>query len=126
MRHRFFLEDDLIKIGWGSDSALKEWDAIMAWLLNTLDDSPVILHILIDFSDTYLITEEIFHPEIAARLADHPRAGCFMLVSSNPVFVHFVNQHWISQSDEPVGVRAFLDSTDALSWLRNIPPFAID
>jgi hypothetical protein len=121
MRHRFFLEDDLIKIGWGRDSTLDEWDTIMRWVLRTLDQSGIRLHILMDFSDIYVITEEVFHPEIAARLASNPQAGWILLVSQNPVFVHFVNTHWITQSSEPVGLRAFLDTTDALSWLRNRP-----
>lgn len=121
MRHRFYLEDDLIKIGWGQESSLDEWDAILAWVLRTLDDTTFKLHILIDFSDIYVTTVEIFHPQLAARLANHPQAGCLMLVSRNPVFVHFVNAHWVQPSDEAIGVRAFLDVTDALSWLRNMP-----
>ena len=118
MRHRFFLEDDLIKVGWGSDSSFAEWDAILAWVLRTLDQTDTPLHILMDFSDIYVISEDVFDPQLAARLADHPNAGCFLLVSANPVFVHFVNQHWVAQSEEAIGVRAFLDTTDALSWLR--------
>lgn len=120
MRHRFFLEDDLIKVGWGDESSLDDWDKILAWVLHTLDQSTFKLHILMDFSQIYVITEEVFHPQIAARLASHPQAGNFLLVSNNPVFVHFVNQHWITQTDEPVGIRAFLDSTDALTWLRGL------
>ena len=121
MRHRFFLEDDLIKLGWGQDSSLEEWDAILAWVLRMLGQSDEMLHILIDFTDLYEITEDVFRPELAARLASHPNAGCFLLVSNNPIFVHFVNTHWIPQANEPVGVRAFLDTTDALSWLREKP-----
>ncbi|MFP4322659.1 MAG: hypothetical protein ACLFTK_09410 [Anaerolineales bacterium] len=116
MRHRFFMEDDLIKIGWGDESSLQEWDAILRWALRKLDDSGVVLHLLLDFSAIYVITEEIFHPEIAARLAAHPNAGHLLLVNHNPVFVHFVNEHWAA--DGAAGVRAFLDVTDALSWLR--------
>jgi hypothetical protein len=121
MRHRFFLEDDLIKVGWGSESTLQAWDSVMAWVIKTLDDSGFPLHIMIDLSDAYHISQEVFHPEVAARLAEHPMAGKFMLVSGDPVFVHFVNEHWITQAEEPVGMRAFLDSADALAWLRNTP-----
>jgi hypothetical protein len=119
MRHRFFLEDDLIKIGWGSESTLQAWDSVMAWVIKTLDDSGFPLHILIDLTDAYHITQEVFHPDVAARLAEHPKAGKFMLVTRDPVFVHFVNEHWITQANEPVGMRAFLDTADALGWLRN-------
>lgn len=118
MRHRFFMEDDLIKVGWGNESNLEEWDTILVWVLRKLDMSESRLHILMDFSELYHISEEVFQPQLAARLADHPKAGYLLLVSVNPVFVHFVNQHWITQSAEAVGMRAFLDSTDALSWLR--------
>lgn len=118
MRHRFFCEDDLIKIGWGSESSVDEWNAILAQALRLLDKSEGRLHIMLDLSDLYDIPEDIFHPAIAARLAGHPRAGCLLLISRNPLFVHFVNAHWITQSDEPIGMRAFLEVTDALSWLR--------
>lgn len=118
MRHRFFLEDDLIKVGWGSDSTFEEWDTILAWVLRTLDQANTPLHIMMDFSDIYVMSEDVFDPHLAQKLADHPQAGCILLINSNPVFVHFVNQHWITQADEPIGIRAFLDSTDALSWLR--------
>lgn len=118
MRHRFFWEDDLIKIGWGDESSLAEWDAILAWVLHQLDNSPSRLHILIDFSAIYDVTAEVFPPTVASRLAEHPQAGYILLVSLNPVFVHFVNQHWITQADEPIGLRAFLDVSDALGWLR--------
>jgi len=121
MRYRFFLEDDFIKLGWGSDSSLEAWDSIMTWVIKTLDDSSFPLHILIDFTDAYHISQEVFHPEVAARLAAHPQAGKFMLVTRDPVFVHFVNEHWITQADESVGIRAFLDTADALGWLRNMP-----
>jgi len=119
MRHRFYLEDDLIKVGWGGDSSLDDWDKILAWVLRQLDNSTIPLHIMMDFSDIYVMTEEVFHPEIAARLASHPQAGKIMLISNNAVFVHFVNGHWAI--DESAGIRAFLDTTDALSWLRRIP-----
>ncbi len=118
MRHRFYLEDDLIKIGWGADSALAEWDSILAWVVRTLDDQTSRLHVLIDFSELYHITEEVFPPEMTARLAAHPNAGCLMLVSQNPIFVYFVNTHWVTQSESAVGLRAFLDASDALTWLR--------
>ncbi len=121
MRHRFFWEDDLIKVGWGSESTLQEWDSILAWVLHTLDKSETTLHVLMDLSEVYSVTEEMFHPAIAARLAEHPKAGCLLLVSHNPVFVHFVNQHWITQTEEAVGIRCFLDVSDALSWLRQKP-----
>lgn len=121
MRHRFYLEDDLIKVGWGSESSLSEWDMIMSWVLKTLDKSALTLNIMMDFSDIRLITEEVFQPAMTARLAEHPRAGRLMLISPNPLFVHFVNAHWISQGDESLGIRAFLDTADALSWLRNRP-----
>lgn len=121
MRHRFYLEDDLIKIGWGSESSLEEWDHLLAWVLHTLDKSDMMLHIMMDLSDVYAVTEEMFQPEIAARLAAHPRAGCLLLISRNPIFVHFVNEHWIRQADTPVGIRSFLDVSDALSWLREKP-----
>ena len=123
MRHRFFLEDDLIKVGWGDESSLDEWDTVLAWVLRTLDDSPGALHIMLDFSAIYVITPEIFHPEIAARLASHPRVGKLLLVSNNPIFVHFVNQHWITQNEaaaSDAGVRAFLHVADALAWLRGV------
>jgi hypothetical protein len=116
MRHRFFLEDDLIKVGWGSDSTLEEWDHVLAWMLRVLDKSDETLHILMDLSDVYVVTGEMFHPEIAARLASHPNAGRLMLVNHNPIFVHFVNDHW-----QAPGLRAFLDASDALSWLRDKP-----
>lgn len=119
MRHRFFLEDDLIKVGWGSESSLEEWDRILAWALHMLDKSDTTLHILMDLSDVYTITEEMFHPEIAAGLASHPNAGCLLLISRNPIFVHFVNQHWAV--DKSTDLRSFLDVSDALSWLRNKP-----
>ena len=118
MRHRFFLEDDLIKVGWGQEGTLAEWDSIMAWVLHTLDQHTSRLHVLMDFSEIYIVTEEIFQPKIAAGLAAHPQAGCLLLISHNPVFVYFVNSHWITQVNEPVGVRAFLEVSDALSWLR--------
>lgn len=121
MRHRFYLEDDLIKIGWGSESTLEEWDHLLAWVLHTLDKSQGTLHIMMDLSDVYVVTEEMFHPEIAARLATHPHAGWLLLISHNPIFVHFVNEHWIKQAEKPVGIRSFLDSSDALSWLRDKP-----
>lgn len=121
MRHRFFWEDDLIKIGWGDESSLAEWDAILAWVVHQLDNSPSRLHILIDFSAIYEVSAEIFPPTVASRLAEHPQAGYILLVSFNPVFVHFVNQHWITQADEPIGLRAFLDVSDALGWLRGKP-----
>ena len=118
MRHRFYLEDDLIKVGWGGESSLDEWDTILAWVIRALDESSVPLHVMLDFSDIYHISEEVFHPEIAARLANHPQAGAFLLISNNPIFVHFVNAHWVAEAEEPIGLRAFLDSTDALTWLR--------
>jgi|GEM_PF-4167101 len=118
MRHRFFMEDDLIKVGWGNDSTLDDWDKIMAWVLHQLDDSTFKIHVLLDFSEIYVVTEEIFQPAIAARLASHPQAGKLLLISNNPVFVHFVNAHWAS-NDESAGVRAFLHVRDALGWLRN-------
>ncbi len=119
MRHRFFMEDDLIKLGWGNDSSLNEWDAILRWALRKLDESGVVLHLLLDFSEIYVISEEIFHPDLAARLAAHPNAGYLLLVNANPVFVHFVNAHWTASVPDEAGVRAFLDVTDALSWLRH-------
>lgn len=112
------MEDNLIKLGWGNDSTLDEWDAILAWTLRKLDASTFTLHVMLDFSEIYVVTEEIFQPAIAARLAMHPRAGKLMLVSHNPVFVYFVNEHWIKLSDQPTGVRAFLEARDALSWLH--------
>src|SRR5574341_1305415 len=119
MRHRFFIEDDLIKIGWGNESTLAEWDMIITWMLRTLDKSAMTMNIMIDFSEIFVITEQVFQPALTARLADHPRAGRLMLISRNPVFVHFVNEHWIAQGDDTIGVRAFLETSDALSWLRN-------
>lgn len=121
MRHRFFREDDLLKIGWGSDSTLDEWYTILAWVLKTLNQSEERLHLLIDFSDIYVVSERIFQPAFAARLALHPNAGCFLLVSNNPVFVHFVNAHWVHAMHDSTGVRAFLEVSDALSWLRDKP-----
>src|SRR5687768_16705103 len=118
MRHRFFLEDDLIKIGWGGQSTLAAWDAILRWVLKTLDESTTPLHVLMDFTELYELTEDVFQPELAAKLATHAHAGCLMLVSHNPIFVHFVNQHWVQQAHDAFGLRAFLDTTDALSWLR--------
>jgi hypothetical protein len=121
MRHRFFLEDDLIKIGWGREGSQVQWDGIIAWVLQTLDRSPDPLHIMIDLSDMPQITEDTFAPQLAAKLAGHPQGGWLLIVHPNPIFVHFVNQHWITQTEESSGVRAFLEVTDALSWLRNRP-----
>jgi hypothetical protein len=118
MRHRFFMEDDLIKVGWGNEGSLEEWDTILVWVLRKLDLSEERLHLLLDFSELYHISEEVFQPQLAQRLAAHPQAGQLLLVSPNPVFVHFVNQHWITQAEDGIGLRAFLDTTDALSWLR--------
>lgn len=114
------MEDDLIKVGWGDNSTLKEWDAIMAWVLKMLDQSALTLHILMDFTEIYVVSTDIFHPEFAARLAVHPSAGSIMLVNHNPAFVHFVNQEWIAQIEAVVGIRAFLDTSDALAWLRGV------
>ena len=121
MRHRFFVEDDLIKIGWGNEGTLAEWDAIIGWALKRLDNSEFVFHVLLDFSDAESVTEDMFQPELAGELADHPQAGWLLLVSHNPIFVHFVNTHWITQADQDIGVRAFMRVSDALGWLHNKP-----